>query len=875
MKSNVIRIVTAFLLGVSPVAVVCTCQPVTSANIGVGEKISLQRVDLPETDGVSGFNPEAPVRSVGLFGFYYNMAKEAVDIQPTEGSLTFCVKKNAPKHEIFLRSFYFGDRDMSIGTSAFSQRSVKTDYQVLDWSTATFEIWGKSGEIETQTTAYISRVFPAIRYVSDSKNYIWESGSVAFNKLGYIDSANKLVVHDLTEGNMTASGSALGAPWMMLWNTTDPDDEIFPLLITLQHKPLEIKASLHENSTLDLTFEEKAGQICIMLLQGIRRVSGPQTALWQSSIPHPSIDDANFWVRALSAFPIQNIETYKIDKKTKRVAITNLFTYDPITDDWGTKPLYLAPVPPVTARVYESGYPVKWESGRVYRSTVATTLGWLCYAKGKQVTYSIPIPESLDNMYASIRVKNDPYLESLVKKMETFCIENFSLNHRKDYLDIKELIEALSTFADKKIYDTIYHGLPELFKNMYETEAMNTVYQPAGGQAFLQNNSNYSSDKFYDKEWYNGRHLDIAWLYAYYIDPNVIGSLWPLMAGYYTYFRIHHDWAWSGVATQMVGRSLTNDGINFAFEGLLAAARMALMAGDTRLYNDATYLAAKQNVTSMGAFDNPHWAQSMDYARRHDYAEPATRIPAEEVYTLFMAMYNEFFGTDLPDPRSITSMSNGLNWNNPAQLREYATLRYGGNFVHQYFGLDLHLPDWYNKEGIEPASGLKFSEIRTHKPAAMHIFTRALLFGENTKILNKYIDSASIQQQYGHYIRTLQGIIQSNLPQAWVPVNNAHVIKNEWDGKTNTLTTILKGIRNASCNYDFTWRKPDISALKELDIETLMSLQPKPGPKPLSVKVNGKNVRYREIPGGFYRFTVKIKENEEDIVTITYDQSAK
>jgi len=877
MKKNFYRLLTVIVLitTASGVFFVDCSDSKTATNMGVGSQISLKRIDLPETEGVSGFVPNAPVRSVGLYGFYYNMAKDAVDVQSNEGSLTFSVRKRAPKHEIYLPGFYFGNEDMCIGTSAFSEKSIRTEYQVLDWSTATLEMHGTNDQVETQTTAYISRIFPAIRYISNSKAYTWESGSVAFDMIGYLNPSGNVTVHNLYNGNFHADGTDLGAPWLMLWNTTEPEDEIFPLMITLQHKPLEIKASLQEKSLLNLSFEEKAGQVCVMLLKGDMRVTGPEIALWQSSVPQYALEEARFWSRALSAFPLENVETYKINEKTKRVTITNRFIYDTITDDWGTQPLYIAPVPPVTARASESGYPVKWEREKIYRSGVATLLGWFQYAEGKQVTYSIPIPESLDNMYASIGVKNDPFLESLVTKLETFCLLQYpSFKPKKNNLDFKELIEVIPTISNKELRDDIYRILPDHFASMYATNVMNTVYQPAGGQAFLQNNSNYSSDKHYDKEWYNGRHLDIAWLYAYHINPDVIEHLWPLMAGYYTYFRIHHDWAWSGVATQMVGRSLTTDGINFAFEGILAAARLALMAGDMHIYNDATYLAAKQNVTSIGSFDNPRWVQFIDYAHRHDYAGPATRIPVEEVYSFFMSMYNEFYGTDLADQRSITAMSNGLNWNNPAQLREYTTYRYGKNFVHQYLGLDVSLPDWYDKDGIEPASGKPFSSIRTHKPAAMHILTRALLFGEQSEQLNHYLDAAYIQQQYGPYIRSLQGVIQSNLPQAWVPVNSARVVHNEWDGEDKTLTTKLIGTRNASGHFDFTWRQPDIAALKTLEISTLIALLPNAGPKPLSVTVNNKNVRYYEIPGGFYRFDLKIKRDEAYNVVITYAATA-
>ena len=848
---------------------------VMQVHIGVGENISLKRMDLPEADGLSGFNPNAPVKSVGLYGFYYNMAKNGVEIQSSEGSLTFSVKKKAPKHEIFLPGFYPKNEDMSLGTSSFSQQSISTEYQVLDWCTARLMMHGRSDSVDTHTTAYISRVIPAIRYVSDSKTYQWESGSMAFNMIGYQDKTGQIIVQNLHYGNSRVSGLDLGAPWLMLWNTTAPDDEIFPLIITLQHKPLEINSSLHQTSLLKVTFEKEAGAVCVMLLKGDQRVTGAEIALWQSNIPQYAQNEADFWSRVLLRFPIKNMETYGIHEKTKRVSITNTFEYDTITDDWNTKPLYIAPVPPVTARAYESGYPVKWEKEKIYRSGVATLLGWFQYAQGKQVTYSLPIPESRDNLYASISVKNDPLLESMVKKMEQYCQLHYpSFRPKKNNLDLKELIEVLLTLNNKELRDQLCDILPELFGCMFDTNVVNTVFQPAGGEPFLQNNSNYSSDKHYDKEWYNGRHLDIAWLYAHHINPNVIEKLWPLMAGYYTYYRIHHDWAWSGVATQMVGRSLTTDGINFAFEGILAASRLALMAGDIRIYNDATYLASKQNLASIGSFDNPLWAQSIDYAHRHDYAEPSTRIAVEEVYTVFMSMYNEFYGTDLADQRSITGMSNGLNWNNPAQLREYTTYRYGSNFVHQYLGLDFYMPDWYDKNGIEPASGNAFWSIKTQKPAAMHLLTRSLLFGEDSKKLNDYLDAAYIQQQYGPYIRSLQGIIQSNLPQLWAPVNSVHVISNVWDGEAHTLTSTLKGIRTTSDHVDFTWRKPNIEELNSLESLTLMSILPKPGPKPIKVVVNHKNIDYYEIPGGFYRFDLNIQKEKEYTVVLTYDPNA-
>ncbi|MGI6165835.1 MAG: hypothetical protein ACOYEN_07615 [Limnochordia bacterium] len=823
------------------------------ANPRLTGEIGGQRAVEHSVVGVDTYEPKASLTSVGTFGSFGKGT--GVLHTDSEGLLTFNITKDAPVQTLYWPTFYPDGSSLDLGSVELAGTLTKTPkVTVADWVTGVGEVCTEEGGVEVNTKIMISRAFPAVLYQTEASSWKWTNG-LSLDYVAYVDLEGQVASVQKDE---TLPGSALGAPWLLLWNHPESGSaDVLPMLIRLERRPTLIQIT---GKDVVFSFPEAAGSIGVMPLYGIMRQEGEK---WLTGMPKEAREFADFWSRALACFPKALEETAVVDDVNRVVTITNSLQYHMMQDEWSTEPIQIAPVPPVVMLAQRSGYPVKWIDGAIIESNVGTFFGPYAYRLGEELTYQIPIPSSRDQMLVPISITNDPVLEKLQSELMAYVWQYCPVEPRKSDTEYngstaKTLANVYPLLGGKERI-LARTSLPRLFDPTFAKENLQTIIDPTSGQQYVMSNKVWVAEEPFDREWYNGRQLDWTWVYAYFYDDAVSKDLWKEIQGLYAYYQIFFDWAWSGTLSSVYGFTSLSDGICFAYEGMLGAARLAKMVGDDHLWQDASYRAAKQALSIYAAFDLPQWIKSVDYAVQHDYTgKPTRRQAKDDVLTEFgIDGYFEWTGAQTQDPRSLWSSTNWLYWNNPAQLRLYAEHRFEQMYEWEFVGMPGYHPNWYDANAVNDFDGRHYG----NDWSVAHVFARGILFGEEPLQLKSLLDRTGFLPHFSFYAAAFQSIIQGAIPQVWAPVTSAKVSENQWDGVRRTLTTKLIGLEDGPCYYEWTWRNPS-------------SKEQIPGPErtPAAVYVNGTSVPFASIGGGFYQVELALEQDRETTVEVVFGQ---
>ena len=169
-----------------------------------------------------------------------------------------------------------------------------------------------------------------------------EEGDVRISKLQYAGNYRYV----LTAGEAAALDDFSGEMpqnWLMLFGCSEFPD--IPLLIVLERKPDSIEFLRMENGRLEG-----------VVFRGCRKMVTATPFGFEALEPKSPADEAfladaakrcRFWSRSFLAYPVRCREYFRKDAETRTVHIVQEFEYRVSRDEWGTAPLYLAPLPPV------------------------------------------------------------------------------------------------------------------------------------------------------------------------------------------------------------------------------------------------------------------------------------------------------------------------------------------------------------------------------------------------------------------------------------------------------------------------------------------------------------------------------------------------
>ena len=157
----------------------------------------------------------------------------------------------------------------------------------------------------------------------------------------------------------------MGANFLTLFGSTEFPD--LPLLLVFQKKisNVEINFDPRTSRLQSITFYNTPLMIS-GTIYGIKSFApiSPEDEEKMRDMAKKSF----FWSRAFLAYPVKCEEYFKIYKEEKKCHIMSRFSYREISTEWGTKPLYLAPVPPAASLSgfpggegeYDFGFPTKF-----------------------------------------------------------------------------------------------------------------------------------------------------------------------------------------------------------------------------------------------------------------------------------------------------------------------------------------------------------------------------------------------------------------------------------------------------------------------------------------------------------------------------------
>ncbi len=120
-----------------------------------------------------------------------------------------------------------------------------------------------------------------------------------------------------------------------------------------------------------------------------------------------ALSRCRFWSRVMLALPTGVKEFYRLDEAAKKVEIVNEFSYTYYTDAWGTKPLEIAPFPPVLSHCGTA----EFTGGNC---KFITKYGKFFAANGRVARYTIPMMEV--ERPIALRTKGD---DQIVKLLDT------------------------------------------------------------------------------------------------------------------------------------------------------------------------------------------------------------------------------------------------------------------------------------------------------------------------------------------------------------------------------------------------------------------------------------------------------------------------
>jgi hypothetical protein len=567
--------------------------------------------------------------------------------------------------------------------------------------------------------ALVSRAWPAVRVEAPGDALAVRTPAaqvlgVAGGRAGILDLASPL--HGIDE------------PWIVLFG--HPGPEHAPVLLTFTRRV----ASLSRSPDGYAIRCAAAGAIHAMPLEGIKRYPAGQNAIdhW--------IATARAWVAPLLAFPTACSESASLDGD--RVVVSARFTHEILADDWGNRGDPLAPFPPALALAASAGYPVEPPSGLETRSAqlcLPTHHGPFQVVRGDGYTYAIPRATGSDPIAPPPRsraAEHAPIREELSRLLDAIG------DPRPDYVDENLRVAAFLADAFPELddagraraaayLDAAFEGaLRPLFEatepvtgQVWSTLAKTwRAHFPDDADAWGRDNERF------DSEFYNGLALASLEL-ASRVRPALATRFRAEARALYAYDQLFTDWATGSVFTQATGVGANIDGIQLAWEGMLAMGRLAGAAGDADLALDAAYRAARQEAAIVAMWAQAAWSQRWDAAIGH---LSRARVPPAEVETLGpVDAFVEDHGASVLEMRSFWQCTGFLYYANRPLFELYRRRGLLPRIrVLEYERMPALHPRWLDGTASDPC-GENGQPLYGTAWSAAHLAARATLFGDD------------------------------------------------------------------------------------------------------------------------------------------------
>ena len=583
--------------------------------------------------------------NIGRFGWLNNDRINAIGIQPDFSWRMWDLKKDTFRVE-------FSGRTGKSKVNLFCQEA--------NWLSK--HLVGSGGLFGKQTDIYFGLGTPGVLF----RNKTVASVTIRMpncNKLAYsISNGAKTIPLKLGE---TIKPIKMNRNWLLIW-AGDYYGLNWPLLICVNRKILRIQ-QLDRNS-IKISFSKPGLDIGIMPLSGIQHYTESQVEAWNNKLPQKIVNKANMWSRLQACRTIRCKENFKINWDNKTVKVYNTYKYLKLQNDWQTKPLKMAPVPPLLPLCVPSAMvslsPQTKDTG--YRTFHGPLFAQL---NSSNTSYSLKLPDlsySLSARKDKIKIKS-PLAKKLLKRicehvarpgliylpikfhyvgrkkgkvypvrdLEPACFKRASENildknfidlHRslggtfglvmfKPYLDSTENNYKTKKTVNTKIRRNVIRDI-EFFQ--YKT-FMRYRVEPNGGEKYLNTfiypvrlNDGYRI--FHDINETAGIVLYSIYLYAkIFNDTAFLKSNVPYINATEKYLTAFNDWSWMSSMAVEWGMGNNIDMLNGEFPAWTALFNIRKRLGDRTGTDFAAYMAARTSISQVARFFFSKYYNSINF----------------------------------------------------------------------------------------------------------------------------------------------------------------------------------------------------------------------------------------------------------------------
>ena len=418
--------------------------------------------------------------------------------------------------------------------------------------------------------------------------------------------------------------------WVLMWgNDVFPD---VPIMLTFQKNPEKIVFNRNDDDSLnsiDIVAKDQLGWVALQFPFGFEVFKPDDTGgeAWIADAAERCV----FLGKTVLAYPIDCKEYYKIDEAGGRVEVIQRFEYKDLTDEWGTKALRTAPLPPPLSLI-DDVTGVSLDDGAV-DFKFPTKYGYLKGAVGRDWSkYSVPMPTTRREF--CLKPSGDHQIETLLHgDFEDYLRYHRSSNEIPNpgvyqfviqYAIPLLLFNFLNGAERKTLEDITADGVSKaanadteyLFTGGKKCCSWYRRVEPYTGVDYLMTYLHISGVKrlrscdkaaieslqktFIEVDWGNGFAL-----YSLYLGALLSGNWraikenWGTIRKAFDYFLSMQDWACMATAYCEDGISW-NDGTNYG--GYVGFARMAEIVGDKDSYASVMYAFGKLAALRLAIF---------------------------------------------------------------------------------------------------------------------------------------------------------------------------------------------------------------------------------------------------------------------------------
>ncbi len=413
-------------------------------------------------------------------------------------------------------------------------------------------------------------------------------------------------LEDLTPP-VTVEGEDMRQPWLYVsfrgsegWDRWDE-----PWLVVLQHRPTQAVA---DGGGLRLDFPGEAGFIVVMPLYGAHKLipiegadgyEAPGKQAQAALAPMAAADRRDIWSRMLRYWPLNAREEVKIvpGKDTLRLRCTA--EHVEIEDDWGTRGVKIAPLPPTLALALNTGFPAS-VTGKQQPTGLPSAYGPYMAIRGDSYTVEFPFLQYVNETETQQPPNtDDPIVALAAQQVADRMTRKFTDgqenriwdhgghgNYCWQVMGDRYYAKALAYTTEPARSNAI--ACMRSYVRNWVLNADNGKYKPFRGKLILEGPGIGNWGGYDDSGKFSSNTLETLWWYAHCTgDWDIIRERWDTIQ---QLFITPRETRWRGFGRDAIAE------MGDEAAPPLCMARMAYQIGDMDMYAYASYIFMRELV---------------------------------------------------------------------------------------------------------------------------------------------------------------------------------------------------------------------------------------------------------------------------------------